>query len=831
MFKDLKLSLRHLARTPGFAGAAILVLALGIGLNAVMFSLCHLFAFAGRPFRAPEELVQLYSRKTDTPDSYRAFSHAAYREIAARHDLFEGLLAHQLAVVGVREGGEARRTFAAVVSANYFDVLGVPLRGRSFTAEEERPGSDAPVVVVSHAAWKRSGFDPKLIGAELRVNERAFTVVGIAPEGFTGTMAVFGPELFFPLGVFDSLTNDFDGRQARTLARPDAFNLFLVGRLRPGASVDSAVPALAIAADALRRALPVEFAGHELQVAPLPRIGTSTSPSHEEALTTLSIVLVGMTGAVLTIVCLNLASLLLARGQARRREFAIRLALGGGRARIVRQLLVEGLVLSAAGGGLGIVAGALATDALMASLSSRVPIAFAMDAVSPGALLAAAALFSIVATLLFALGPALRHSRADVVSDLKLQSGQDAPVRRAWFRPRHPLVALQVGLSLGLLIAAGLFVRLAAQAAAVDLGLHADDTVLAEVDASLSGYDEVRGLDAYARIEQRLRALPGVRAAAAGVTLPFGTISLGRDVRRAGDAPDVPAASARWNAVGASYFEAMGVPLQRGRAFSDLEAQRGGAAPVTVIDEVLARKLWPDADPLGQSIQLAAGNSGAPASPPLEVVGVVAVVRDDFFSKSPGGAVYVPLAQGYRANVHFHVRPLPGADPDVLREAVRREIGEVAPGLPLFRVTTFGVHLTSSLEHWGVRMTAGLFSAMGGLATLVAVVGIYGAISYAVSRRTREIGVRMALGATPGRVRAMVLAEGLHVAASGVAVGALVGLGLGRALDSVFVDVGALDAPTFAAAAALVLVSCLAATFVPARRATTVDPSVALRAD
>jgi len=322
-----------------------------------------------------------------------------------------------------------------------------------------------------------------------------------------------------------------------------------------------------------------------------------------------------------------------------------------------------------------------------------------------------------------------------------------------------------------------------------------------------------------------------VQAAAAGVTLPFGAISLGRDVRRAGDAPDAPSFGAGWNAVGASYFEAMGVPLQRGRAFSDLEAQRGGAPPVAVIDEVLARKLWPDADPLGQSIQLAAGNSGAPASPPLEVVGVVAVVRDDFFSKSPGGAVYVPLAQGYRANVHFHVRPVAGADPDVLREAVRREIGEVAPGLPLFRVTTFGAHLASSLEHWGVRMTAVLFSAMGGLATLVAVVGIYGAISYAVSRRTREIGVRMALGATPGRVRAMVLAEGLHVAASGVAVGALVGLGLGRVLDSVFVDVGAFDAPTFASAALLVLVSCLAATLVPARRATTVDPSVALRAD
>jgi predicted permease len=831
MFKDLKLSLRHLARTPGFTAAAVAVLALGIGLNAIMFSLCHLFAFAGRPFQAPEELVQLYSRKKDVPDSYRGFSYAAWREIAARQDLFSGVLAHQLAIVGVREGGQARRAFAAIVSANYFDVLGVPVRGRSFTPDEDRPGSDTPVVVVSHAAWKRAGSDPGLIGRTLRVNERDFTVVGIAPEGFTGTMAVFGPELFFPLGLFDSLTNDFDGAHARRLARPDAFFLFLVGRLRAGASVESSGPALALAADTLRRAWPGEYEGQELQVAPLPRIGTNTSPSHEEALTTLSIVLVGMTGAVLAIVCLNLASMLLARGQARRRELAIRLALGAGRVRIVRQLLVEGLVLSAAGAGLGLLVGALGTDALLASLTSRVPIALAMDTVSPATLLAAAAAFSVLATLLFALGPALRHSRADVMDDIKLASGQDAPVRRGWLRPRHPLVALQVGLSLALLIAAGLFVRMAAQAAAVDLGLRADDTVLAEVDASLSGYDEARGLDAYARIEERLAALPGVQAAAAGVQVPFGAINLGRSARRTGEAPDAPSFDARWNAVGASYFEAMGVPLQRGRAFSDLEARRPGAPPVAIIDEVLARQLWPDADPLGQSLQLAAESSGTPASPPLEVVGVVGVVRDDFFSKSPGGAVYVPLAQGYRANMHFHVRPRAGADVAALRDAVRREIATAAPGLPLFRVTTFGAHLSGSLQHWGVRLTASLFSTMGGLATLVALVGLYGAISYAVSRRTREIGVRMALGATPSRVRTMVLGEGLRVGGGGVVVGALLGLALGRALDSIFVDVVAFDPPTFSAAALLVLVSCLVATLVPARRATAIDPSVALRAD
>ena len=566
-------------------------------------------------------------------------------------------------------------------------------------------------------------------------------------------------------------------------------------------------------------------------MAPLPRFGTSTNPSAEGALATVSIVLLGMTGAVLTIVCLNLASMLLARGQARRKEFAIRLALGGGRGRIVRQLLAEGFALSAAGGALGILAGTLATDTLIASLTARLPVSIALDAVSSPVMVGGTAAFCVLATLMFALGPALRHSRPDVVTDLKLQTGQDPTTPRRRFLPRHPLVALQVALSLSLLIAAGLFLRMARQASLVDLGLRADHTVIAEVDAGLAGYDEQRGLDTYARIEERLRSLPGAGSAGAGVTVPFGTVSLGRTVRPAGAVQRDQAFGARWNAVGSSYFHAMGVAVKAGREFSDLEARSPGAPPVAVIDEVLARKLWPDGEVLGRAIQFAPEDSGTPASGPIEVVGIVSVVRDDFFDPTPGGAVYVPLAQGYRSNVHFHVRPAPGADPAALVAAVRREIQAAAPGLPIFRVTTFGAHLASSLEHWGVNLMAGLFTVMGGLATLVAVVGIYGAKSYAVSRRTREIGVRMALGATPQRVVGMILREGLQLALAGVGLGLLLGLGLGRVLDSVFVEVVAFDPVTFSAAPALVLVACLVAAWFPARRATAVSPSTALRAD
>jgi putative ABC transport system permease protein len=825
---DLKLSLRQLARTPGFTTSAVLVLALGIGLNAAMFGMCWLVAFADRPFRDPAALVQLYSRKASEPDSYRAFSYPAYRELAERGELFEGLTAHQITAVGVRDAGTTRRVLASLVAADYFDVLGrPPARGRTFTAEEDRPGADLPVVVISHAFWRRTGFDAALPGGTIRVNERLFTVVGIAPPGFTGTSTLFGPELFFPLGVFDSLAGGFEGKTARTLAQADNFNLFLVGRLRPGATPEQAGPALQRAAAAVRSALPAEYEDRELQVGPLPRFSTSTQPADERALTTASLLFLGMTAAVLAIVCLNLASMMLARGQARKREFAIRLALGGGRGRIVRQLLTEGLVLAGAGSVLGVAAGAYTSNALVASLASRLPVSIAVDTAAWPAMTAGAAVFSVLATLLFALGPALRHSRGDLVTDLKRAAGEDARGRRLRLLPRHPLVSLQIALSLALLIASGLFLRMARQAAEADLGVRADATVLAEVDAGLAGYDEARGLDTYARVEDRLRGLPGVEAAAVGVTIPFGTVGFGRSVKRLGAPESEPRFDARWNAVGAGYFAAMGIPVKAGRAFSDGEARQKGAPKVAVVDEVLARTVFPAGDALGQTILLT--DSETPSPEPVAIVGIVPEVRDDFFDDTPGGAVYVPFAQAYHGAAHFHVRQRAGSP--ALADAVRREIREAAPGLPVFRVLTFGQHLETSLERWAVDLLAGTFTAVAALAALVAIVGIYGATSYAVSRRTREIGVRMALGASRGRVLGMVVGEGLHVTLAGIAVGWALGLGLGRLLDAVFVEVVAFDPATYAIAPTLILVACVAAAFVPARRATAVEPTTALRSE
>ena len=849
--QDWKFSFRLLAKTPGFTLAAVTVLALGIGLNTAMFSVIHALIFNARAYPEPERVVQLYTRDTKRPDEYRAFSHPTYEALRQQSDVFAGVLAHNLSMVGVGEGTESRRTFAGIVSANYFEVLGVKLlRGRGFTAAEAQPGADLPVVVVSHLYWKKTGFDPALLGSDLRINERHFTVVGITPEGFSGTMSLVGPELYFPLGVFDTLSNDFyEQEQRRTLGRPDAFNLFLVARLRPGVSPEAAQTALAGLSTALEREFPVEHRDKLLTLAPLPRFGTSVSPTRDGGLNLFGVVLLGMTCAVLLVVCLNLAGMLLARGHARRREFAVRLALGGSRSRIVRQLLTEGLVLALLGGGLGLALAIYATDLLVASVGTLAPVALFFPGTATAPVLLATLGFALLATLFFAFGPALKLSRSDILTDLKLQAGDDSTgKRRAWL-PRHPLVVTQIALSLALLVAAGLFVRMALRVSGADTGYHADQTIVVELDASLGGYDQDRARGIYRGVGERLSALPGVGVASIGAIIPYGLIDIDRSVRRAGLQPapgtkpataaEGRAFSSAWNSIGRDYFAAMGLTLLRGRTFTPAETDGSDAPLVAIIDEGLARKLWPEGDALGQHIQF--GESGAirgstdtvQAPGTLEVVGIVTSIRTDLFEKEPGRAVYVPFGQGFMSNVHFHIRP---AVPDAaaaagLIDAVRREVKTAAPGVPVFKLRTFRQHREASVEFWVVRSGTALFALFGGLALVVAVVGVYGLMAHAVSRRTREIGIRMALGAVPREVRNLILREALAMILSGAGLGLLLSLGLGRVLATVFADLSPFDAPAFGTAALTLFAATMLACWFPARRATKVDPLAALRTE
>ena len=862
LLQDFRHAFRLLAKSPGFTATAIVVLALGIGVNTAIFSIVHALIYSPRPFPQAEQVVQLYTQDRKNPKDYRLFSYPTYRDLREQRGQFSGILAHNLSMVGVGDGADTRRTFAGVVSSNYFDVLGVKLvQGRPFTLAEEAPGSAVPVVIASHVYWKKTGFNPALLGSTLRINERPFTLVGIAPENFTGTMMLFGPELYFPLGMYDQLTNDFQSETRRTLEHRDAYNLFVVGRLAPGVSPETAKSALAAFATNLAQGFPVEQKDQTFTLGKLPRLSTSNAPAAESQLGLVGLLLLGMASIVLLIASLNLANMLLARGAARRKEFAIRLALGGGRSRIVRQLLTEGLVLSFAGGLVGLVLAIWSADLLMRSFAVLMPVTIFFSGTANPAIVSATLGFCTLSTLFFALGPALKLSRGDLIADLKEHAGEDTAPRRRWL-PRNPLVVAQIALSLGLLTCAGLFVRGALKADGADLGFKAEDTIIVEADASLGGYDETRSLQLYRNITDKLAALPGVQSVSIGSTVPFGFISLNRHVQRAGfhlakDAKPANAAEglaydSRWNSVGADYFPTMGMPLLRGRAFTKAETENKGAPAVAIIGETLAKKLWPDGNALGQRIQYAdrdapraASNGGGPISADenaaplkddtktIEIVGIVPDIRASLFSKNRESAIYVPFAQGFQSTVQFHVRTAANtpAAAAALIESVRRQVREAAPGVPVFKVRTFRQHLEASADLWITRIGATLFSIFGGLALVLAIVGLYGVKACSVARRTREIGIRMALGAEPGKVQAMILREGFVMTLTGAGFGLLLAFGLGRVCASLLYDVSPMDPLAFTLAPGVLFVTAMAACYLPARKATRVSPLTALRAE
>lgn len=863
LLADFQFSLRLLAKAPGFTVAAIAVLALGIGVNTAIFSLVHELVFSPRPWPEAAQVVQLYTQDEKNPRRFRMFSYPVFEQIRADNPVFTDVMAHNLTDVGLGGNEGTRRTFAALVSSNYFSTLQVPLvRGRAFTAEEEKPGAAVPVAIASYNLWKRENFAPDFVGRVVRVNEKPFTIVGIAPEGFSGTMMLLGPEIYFPLGCYELLSNDLGATAQRRLERADSYQLVLVGRLKDGQSIATAGPALQALAARVQEQFPVEHKEQTFIVRALPRLSTSNAPSEERTLAMLGTTLITMAAIVLLIASLNLANMLLARGQARRKEFAIRLALGSGRSRIVRQLLIEGFLLALAGGAVGFLLGAWTTTLLMHTVGQLAPVGLFFQGATNPALFAATFGFAALATVFFALGPALKLSRADVLTDLKEQAGEDRVSRRARWLPRNPLVVVQLALSLGLLVSAGLFIRAALAAGGVDPGFRADDTLLIELDANLGGYPPDRAQPVYRAAGERLASLPGVKAASIAAVAPFGMVNISRSVQLAGvqPAPDSKPASAaeglafaaRWNSVGADYFTAMGLPLLRGRAFNAAETDHAGAPAVAIIDEVLARKLFPTGDALGQRIQFAERN--APRAPggggsstgvsehvsrqagdaeSLEIVGIVPATRWELFGDSSNGVVYVPFAQGFQSNVFFHVRladPSPAAH-EAMVGTIRRELREAAPGVPVFAVKTFRQHLDGSMQLWTVRVGAWMFSVFGVLAMGLAAVGLYGVKAYAVARRTREIGIRLALGAEPATVQRMILRDGLTMALIGAALGLALALGLGQLLRSMLYRVSPFDPVAFTVAPLLLLGVALLACWLPARRATKVDPLTALRSE
>ena len=841
LWRDVHYGIRLLVRQRAFSVVAVAVLALGIGANTAAFGIVNALLLKPRPGRAAGEIAGLYSRDRTRPDSYRGFSYANYADLRARTDVFASLTAHTFAFAGITEGTSTRRVFVNIVTANFFDTFGVVLdRGRPFTADEERPGANVPVAILSHAAWRRLGAPEDVLGRTIRLNSRPVEIVGVAPAGFGGSMALVTPELWIPTGLYDAMSNDFarEGLPG-TLADRSHHTLVVVARLAPGATIASTGPALAAVGTQLAQAFPAVNRDQELSLAPLARLSVGTRPQSDGEIFGVAGALLSMSGVVLLIAAFNLTNMLLARGTARRKEIAVRLAIGGSRARIARQLLTEGAVLSIVGGAAGLVLAIWGSRALVAMLAPISPVALSFDATPDARVFAATLAFAMAGALVFGALPAWTLARTDTVPGLRDQAGDLTTGRRSRFRMQNVLVMAQLGFSVVMVAIAGMFLRGANLAASADPGFTLERGVLVQMDASLASYDDIRSRTLYQRVLSQVRARPEVVAASLAGTIPFGEISEGQSVQKAGSpisSADPRAAAelvpAEFTTIGGDYFRTLGLPVLRGRDFSPAEETSAGGERVAIVDEPLARRLFGDADPIGQRIQYSSRDATAPPVV-MQVVGLVPGVRRDLFDTGPIPHLYTPYGQEFRSSVFVHVKTsLPSADAEAaFLPSLLTTIRGVDPALPVLSLETRPMFRERNLMLAIVRLGANIFAAFGGVALFLAAVGVYGVKAYVVSRRTREIGIRVALGATPGAVVRMIVREGAVLAAIGLVAGGLLAMATGMALRGMSYEGRGVDATVLAAAFVVLLAATFLAAWLPARRATRVPPTLALRAD
>jgi predicted permease len=830
LFQDLRFAVRSFAKAPGFTAVAIIVLALGIGANSATFTVVNALLFRPVPAQG-EGIVGLFRYDRTKPDSYRAFAYPNYVEIREKNDVFDGVAAHTFSMAGVPAGDTTRRIFVELVSSNYFETLRIPLAtGRPFLPEEEKPRANIPVAIVSYEKWRAANFDPGFVGSTMQINSTDFTIVGVTPQGFGGTMALASPELWLPLGVFDTVVNDIFKKTDEGLADPAAGTVIVLARLKPNVSIDMATQRL----DTLSQQMAIEAPVNRDQaitVARLPRMSTSTRPGTDGGLGVAGAALMGLTGTVLLIACLNLANMLLARGTMRQKEIAIRLALGGSRLRIVRQLVTESLLLAIAGAAAGLVFSYWATSFLVSSLTKVLPLTLVFESRPDLNVLLATAAFVGVATLLAGVGPAIKLSRLELVNDLKEQAAE-AGARPGRLTARNVLVVAQLALSLGLLSAGGLFARSAIKASSSDPGFSYDRAILATLDPSVAQMNEVRGREIYRLALERLRSMPGIEAVSLASTVPFGNIHEGRLVERPGVPRDEKANGPTYRIISADYFRSLGLDMIRGRDFTQAEETSAGTARVVIIDEVLARQLFPGEDPVGQTIQFTPREGdGYNDHAPMQIVGVSPTMREELMDQGEDAHVYVPYGSSYRPAMNVHIRA-GSADPKALPpllDAVRRELQAIDSRLPILDLMTFQRFHENSLELWAIRTGGRMLVLFGTLALGLAVAGVYGVKSYLVSRRTREIGIRMALGADPGSVMGMIMKESAGLTVAGLAVGLPIAMVAGKLLSSILYDVSGFDPLVFVVAPLVLASASMFASYLPARRATRVNPLAALR--
>jgi predicted permease len=816
LMQDLRFGVRLLFRNPVFAGVAVVSLALGISINTAIFSVFNAVFLATLPVPNPEELVSIYT--TDAKNTgqfldYMQVSYPNYEDFRDQNKVCTGLAAQYITAMNLATGGPPERVVAQAVSGNYFDILGVKTEiGRTFLPEEDAVAGKHPVVVLSHRLWQRRfGADPNLIGKEISLNRLNFTVIGVARKGFQGTYAIGGPDLFVPLAMHDLVLADFALQQFHQ-RRGLLFNVF--GRLKPGITLAQARAEMRTIASILEQAYPKDNEARSVALIPLTESLINPNVRGQALLATG--MMMGAVGLVLLVACANVANLLLARASVRQREIAVRLSLGAGRLRLIRQLLTESLVLAALSGCLGLWLAVWGCDLLWLM---RPPFLAAEDLQLglDGRILAFTVLLTVLTGVLFGLLPALRATRMDLAWALKDRTGQRYSGRRR-FHLRNLLVAVQVALSLIALVGAGLFLRSLQHAQQIHPGFESKNLLMISFDLAAQRYDEARGLEYYRRVIEAVTALPQIKGASIASAPLFGGDVLrtvfadGQDAGNRENGRLVPLLR-----IWPDYFEAIRMPIVRGRGFS--EHDRQDFPMVAVINETMARRLWPGQDAIGRRFRCF-GESWI-----IEVVGIVRDAKYNTLGEEAQPFMYFPLLQHYTPTGTLHVRT--EVDPKQMIGLVRNQVQALDKSMPLVQVTTVGELMEAVL--WAPRMGAILLTVFGFLALLLAAIGIQGVVSYTVSQRTQEIGIRMALGAQSRDVLSLVMGQTLLILLVGSAAGLAGAFLISRILSTLLFDIGSGDPLSFVGTALILAAAALLASYLPARRATRVNPATTLK--
>lgn len=817
LIADLRYALRTIAKSPGFAFISILSIALGVGANAAMFS--YVDALLLRPLPVPDSGRIVAINSTAPGTRLGNMSYPDYADLRDQTQTLSSLVCYEIIRVGLNTSrdGVAQMTLGAIASGNFFAGLGIDIAmGRSFRADEDRtPGKDL-VAVISYRLWERQfGSDPAAVGRTLRLNGTDFTVVGVAPKDFSGPEAFIQPDVYVPMNTFAQAIPD---AKSDYLTRRPARSLNLLGRLKSGVSAKQAQAELGTLA--LRLASHYPDTNRDRGVTVMNYQQARFQANSLDAV--LALTLLGITGLVLLIACANVANLVLARGSARVKEIAIRMAIGAGRWRLVRQMLTESLLLAIAGGiaGLGVgYAGVRFLGSITPPADFPIELGVRMDT----RLLVFSLALSIVTGIVFGLVPALRSTRSDLGSTIK--SSDQGPGRAGFWRGRlsgrNVLVTVQLTLSVVLLIAAGFFMRGFAAAQILDPGFRIDHTLTVAFDPGLVRYNQEKARLFYRTLVDRVGGLGGVTEASLGHSVPFAANTNSRrvivDGYQARPGEDNPSAWA--NIVDENYFSLMETPILRGRAF---EKRDTATSPrVAIVNETLAQRAWPNRDAVGQRLQL-----DGPNGPTVQVVGVAKTGKYLYWAEPPQAHLWTPFTQDYDSQMTLHVRT--AGDPAAMAAVVRNEVRGIDPDMPIFSVRTMEAFY-SGRAMLGPRLLAQMVTAIGLTGLLLAIIGLYGVVAYAVSRRTREIGIRMAVGARPNDVLRMVLGQGLVFTVIGLAFGLAGALGIMRFLVNFSVGVSPHDPITFVSVPVILATVMMAACWFPARRAARVDPTLALR--